>query len=112
MRQAGQLAESVPEFADIVHLRLKTLGHAMEQLRLKNESNSSCKNGTWMPANHYLKQSFAAAKDQFGQPHFRKWLQSAEQELSDIKDQIADAKVDFNELQRLRSAQQVFFLES
>jgi hypothetical protein len=97
MRQAEQLAETVPELTDIVQLRLSTLGRAMEQLRIKTENESQNKNVT--------KECNTAPAQ------FRKWLQATEHELEQLKEEIDDARLDMASLQRVRAAQQVLQLQ-
>ncbi|KAI1722761.1 nuclear migration protein unc-83 [Ditylenchus destructor] len=105
MRQADQLAGELPHLADTLNLRLLAVGRAMEQLKIKQSENEQ-QNVRKIDPNKDNSFSCLTIPAQF-----RKWLQSSEQELEAIKEQISNARDDLPQLQRLRASQQVLQLQ-
>ncbi|KAE9552599.1 hypothetical protein FO519_004181 [Halicephalobus sp. NKZ332] len=97
MEQAKLLAESAPDLADIVQLRIQTLNRAMEHLRIKHGNDSARSN---------------SSKGNYGPSHqLRKWLQSVESQLDKFRSEIhSEQGSTVGGLQRLAADHQVLQL--
>ncbi|KAK0412861.1 hypothetical protein QR680_006453 [Steinernema hermaphroditum] len=96
MEEGTQLSESLPDLSNMISLRLSTVSRAMEQLKIKQDSESKKEKNT-SPTSSL--------------PQLRKWLKSTEVSIKEIEEQLTYPRgLSLQNLKRLLASQQVIQL--